>query len=183
MRKKSKITSAESQEFRQAMRDVKPLSHNKVKLSQPKRVRRPISKKVESDQVWSTGESTPPPEVNGEDSIEFKQLGVHDKILRKLSKGQYNIEAVLDLHGMTVATAKPALTNFLLKCLQKHIRVALIIHGKGHHSGKPVLKNKLNHWLRDIHAVLAFSTARARDGNRGALYVLLRDPQQEIDLE
>jgi DNA-nicking Smr family endonuclease len=53
-----------------------------------------------------------------------------------------------------------------------------IIHGKGLSSaGKlPVLKGKVDAWLRQMDAVLAFCSARRNDGGTGALYVLLKRP-------
>ena len=50
-----------------------------------------------------------------------------------------------------------------------------IIHGKGKSSeGKlPVLKGKVNAWLRQWDQVLAFCSARPNDGGTGAVYVLL----------
>lgn len=51
-----------------------------------------------------------------------------------------------------------------------------IVHGKGNgsrHRG-PVLKQKLNYWLRQRDEVLAFCSARPVDGGTGAVYVLLR---------
>lgn len=38
----------------------------------------------------------------------------------------------------------------------------------------PVLKQKVNLWLRQRQDVLAFCSALRRDGGTGALYVLLR---------
>jgi DNA-nicking Smr family endonuclease len=54
-----------------------------------------------------------------------------------------------------------------------------IIHGKGHgsHQRKPVLKGKVDHWLRQRRDVLAFCSARQADGGTGAVYVLLRRPR------
>ena len=96
-----------------------------------------------------------------------------NKILRKLSKGQYTIEAKLDLHGMTVAQARAAVTEFIGFHHQHGERVLLIIHGKGYQGRMPKLKNALNQWLRQAAPVLAFCSAMPGDGNRGAVYVLL----------
>jgi DNA-nicking Smr family endonuclease len=54
--------------------------------------------------------------------------------------------------------------------------VVRIIHGKGKSSeGKlPVLKGKVNSWLRQKGEVLAFCSARPNDGGTGAVYVLLK---------
>jgi DNA-nicking Smr family endonuclease len=51
-----------------------------------------------------------------------------------------------------------------------------IIHGKGHgsHQKRPVLKQYVNHWLRQRDEVLAFCSARQVDGGTGAVYVLLK---------
>jgi DNA-nicking Smr family endonuclease len=52
-----------------------------------------------------------------------------------------------------------------------------IIHGKGKRSRNnkgPVIKTKVNHWLRQRDDVLAFCSARPIDGGTGAIYVLLR---------
>ena len=51
-----------------------------------------------------------------------------------------------------------------------------IVHGKGRGSGQrgPVLKQKVNRWLRQWDTVLAFVSTRQVHGGTGALYVLLR---------
>ena len=55
-------------------------------------------------------------------------------------------------------------------------RCVRIVHGKGLSSeGKlPVLKVKVNSWLRQKDDVLAFCSARPQDGGTGAVYVLLK---------
>ena len=97
-------------------------------------------------------------------------------MLRKLRRGQFQIGPALDLHGMTVATAREALTRFLHAARREGRSCVRIIHGKGNgsrHRG-PVLKLKINHWLRQRDEVLAFCSARPVDGGTGAIYVLLR---------
>ena len=53
-----------------------------------------------------------------------------------------------------------------------------IIHGKGMRSGPrgPVLKQVVNTLLRRTSLVVAFASARARDGGTGATLVLLARP-------
>ncbi len=50
------------------------------------------------------------------------------------------------------------------------------MHGKGHGSlhKLPVLKTKVQGWLRQRDEVLAFCSARPVDGGTGAVYVLLK---------
>ena len=88
--------------------------------------------------------------------------------------GQYTVEAKLDLHGMIVVEARETLARFLIECHRKGIRRVLIIHGKGRAHHHPILKNKLNHWLRQFNDILAFCSAKSKEGGTGALYVLLK---------
>jgi DNA-nicking Smr family endonuclease len=57
-------------------------------------------------------------------------------------------------------------------------RCVLVVHGRGRSSeSEPVLKEALLEWLAEPPAserVLAFTSARGRDGGVGATYVLLR---------
>jgi DNA-nicking Smr family endonuclease len=112
--------------------------------------------------------------VKGDDFIEFSRPGIQHKILRKMRKGQYTIEATLDMHGMTVLEAQQALSRFMRDCHYKGICHVLMIHGKGRSHHHPALKNQLNHWLRQSLDVLAFCSAQVKNGSTGALYVLLR---------
>ncbi|MET0035007.1 MAG: Smr/MutS family protein [Candidatus Thiodiazotropha lotti] len=49
----------------------------------------------------------------------------------------------------------------------------------GRQAGRqPILKHKLNIWLRQRDDVLAFTSAPRRDGGTGAAYVLLRNPDK-----
>jgi DNA-nicking Smr family endonuclease len=176
MAKKPEISNNDKAEFREAMRDVKPLSHTKVHStpSIPKRRIRASSHDEEnSNTLFPFSDYEKLDSVGKEDLLEFIRPGMDYKILRKLRQGQYNIEAVLDLHGMNITTAREALGQFLLHCQRNGVRHVLMIHGKGYNN-KAILKNKLNHWLRQTEYVLAFRSANPRDGAAGALYVLLR---------
>lgn len=176
MAKKTEISSNDKTTFREAMRDVKPLSHTKIHstIPVPKRRIQPSSHDEEkSDSVFPFSDYEKLDSVSKEDLLEFIRPGIDYKILRKLRQGQYNIEAVLDLHGMNVIEAREALGQFLLHCQRNGVKHVLMIHGKGH-GNKAILKNKLNHWLRQTEYVLAFRSAKPREGGGGALYVLLR---------
>jgi DNA-nicking Smr family endonuclease len=96
--------------------------------------------------------------------------------MRMLARGKYSIQAEIDLHGMTVAEAKPRLANFIERCARNGELCIRIVHGKGLGSGRrgPVLKRHVNRWLRQWESVLAFVSARQVDGGTGAVYVLLR---------
>lgn len=159
--------------FYQTVTGVKPLKQEKVRLASPllnQQTR--ISKEIAT---FNFRESQEIDAVFSESYLSYKQASVSNKTLRKLRKGQYNVAAVLDLHGLTVEEARQAVEHFLQDCLANRLRVVLIIHGKGHHSQMPILKNKLNLWLREVKEVLAFCGATPTHGSRGAMYVLLKN--------
>jgi DNA-nicking Smr family endonuclease len=120
------------------------------------------------------GEAGDPELASGEELV-FAREGVQNGLLRKLRRGQYRVQAEIDLHGLTVPEAKEELRSFLAHALEHHFRCVRIIHGKGLRSGHrgPVLKGAVSSVLRRVGPVLAYVSARQVDGGTGALYVLL----------
>ena len=99
-------------------------------------------------------------------------------VLRKLKRGQFAIEAEIDLHGLGRHAAHDALAPVpATTACCRGLRCVRVIHGKGLRSGPggPVLKHVVNHWLRKFENVAAFASARPVDGGTGAVYVLLAD--------
>ena len=96
--------------------------------------------------------------------------------MRRLARGSFSVQAEIDLHGMTVAEAKPALQEFISQSVLRGGSCVRVVHGKGLGSGErgPVLKSKVNAWLRRWDDVLAFVSTRQVHGGTGAVYVLLR---------
>lgn len=116
------------------------------------------------------------------DSDEFIEGSVHGfdpNVMRKLRAGDFLVQAHLDLHGLTRDEAKARLEAFLQKSRIDGHRCVLVITGRGLHSEDqiPVLKAGVQQWLsrgKQHKQVLAFCTARPKDGGAGAVYVLLR---------
>ena len=179
MKKKPDITEQDLNIFHSAVKGVKRIRTDKIPISppRPQATKKARRKETETHSV-ELNEMIDLPSVGSEESITYHQSGISHKTLRNLRKGQYNVEAVLDLHGMTINDAKTAVNTFLRQCISDKIRVVLLIHGKGR-SKQPILNNKLNHWLRGLTAVLAFCSASSSHGSRGAMYVLLRNMQRE----
>ncbi|OGT42957.1 MAG: hypothetical protein A3F13_08040 [Gammaproteobacteria bacterium RIFCSPHIGHO2_12_FULL_40_19] len=176
MPKKPKISQEDIHIFQHATKGTRPLIQGKVRLTKPHSTRPFIPHQpYTNEDAITLDESSYVPAVSGQEYIAYKHASVPHKTLRKLKKGQYNVEAFLDLHGMSVEKARIAVANFLQQCLAQELRVALIIHGKGRQSQPPILKNKLNHWLRQLSIVLAFSAAPAAQGGSGATIILLKN--------
>jgi DNA-nicking Smr family endonuclease len=102
-------------------------------------------------------------------------------VFRRLRRGQYRVEAEIDLHGLTAQHAQAALRDFLGVCLQHRARVVRVIHGLGLRSGNrgPVLKLLVSSYLHRVGNVLAFASAREVDGGSGAILVLLAMKQHQ----
>ena len=109
-------------------------------------------------------------------ALRFHRQHVGKRTMRKLQRGGFSVQAEIDLHGMTVAEAKPRLSEFIESCAREGKLCVRVVHGKGRGSGArgPVLKQKVNRWLRQWDAVLAFVSTRQVRGGTGAIYVLLR---------
>lgn len=170
----------EAQEFRDAVRDVKPLPPRE---SAPLEKRKPPARArfTAADRAAVLVESLQG--LDGEitdtgDEISFRRDGVQDGVLRKLKRGEYRVEDVCDLHGLRVDEAKAALREFLAEVLGRRLRCVRVIHGKGKGSGPrgPVLKTAVNMILRKTAPVIAFTSARRIDGGTGAINVLLSPP-------
>jgi DNA-nicking Smr family endonuclease len=114
-----------------------------------------------------------------EEYTEGARLGLDPRLLTRLRRGEFAVQAHIDLHGMIQADARTALEGFVVDSVRKGLRAVLVVHGRGLRSpgGTPVLKHAAAQWLSHGHMggyVLAFATARPADGGAGAMYVLLR---------
>lgn len=181
MPRKTKINQEDIDAFQDAVAGTIPLKQKNTRISPPAKryIRRKPQTNYAEESPFIFYDNSSTAEVSGEEFITYKQSGVSNKTLRKLRKGQYNVDVRLDLHGMTVDEAKAAVDSLLQQCVRNGLRVALIIHGKGHHSQMPILKNKLNQWLREIDIVLAFCSAAPIHGSRGAMYILVKRSTEE----
>lgn len=117
-----------------------------------------------------------PERLGQEDSFSYTAEGIQKNAIKKLRSGVYGLDATLDLHGLSSNEAKTRLLQFLHRSQLNGYRCVHIIHGKGYRSQDkyPILKNKINLWLRQHQDVQAFCSAKPRDGGPGAAYVLLR---------
>jgi DNA-nicking Smr family endonuclease len=110
--------------------------------------------------------------------IEGTGYNVPLSIARRLHRGDFSIQAHVDLHGLRVDDAKKTFEEFLNWAVTTGKRGVLIVHGRGLSSpSEPILKNKVKEWLTRgpwRKWVVAYSSARKCDGGAGATYVLLR---------
>ena len=163
--------------FRKAADGARPLKQDRRGPFRKRRKPVPQSRRHDDQVVLASLLSDDfSPDIETGEELLFVRTGIQQRVLRKFRRGQYAIEAELDLHGYTVAEARETVSRFLHHMRAAGKRCVRIVHGKGLSSeGKlPVLKVKVNSWLRQKDDVLAFCSARPQDGGTGAVYVLLK---------
>jgi len=116
-----------------------------------------------------------PAEVEIGDELIFARPDITRKVMRRLRRGQFAIQAEIDLHNMTREEARAALKTFIAEALAHRANCVRVIHGKGLGSGPrgPVIKNGVNRWLRRWDSVAAFCSTQPQHGGTGAVDVLL----------
>jgi DNA-nicking Smr family endonuclease len=119
--------------------------------------------------------------------------GLNRRETQKFSRGNVEIDGRIDLHGMSVARARPALLHFIEASRDLGRRTVLVITGKGAspftrhtlHSAdyyhaperQGILRAELSQWLHErefARHVIGFQPAHPRHGGGGAFYLRLR---------
>jgi DNA-nicking Smr family endonuclease len=169
--------------FNDAMADVNKISRTKCPAASPPVLKPP----------------TPEPDLEYESVLRLKNLVSHGTgfvvsltpeyiegidntvnpvIAHRLHRGDFSIQAHIDLHGLGAEAARENFNGFLHQSIAAGKNAVLVIHGRGLSSpAEPVLKSKVYQWLTSSpwHKwVVAFTSARLCDGGAGATYVLLR---------
>jgi len=113
---------------------------------------------------------------------------------RRMRRGRVEVEARLDLHGLTSARAREALLGFLGRAQAGGLRCVLVITGKGAGAhaldrlryepfdpeARPlpgVLRRAFSRWMGEpefARLVSGYAPAHRRHGGDGAFYVMVR---------
>jgi DNA-nicking Smr family endonuclease len=176
------VADDERQLFERAVADVRPLEHDQRRPASSTRAPVPLSDR--DKEVLQHLDALVAGDLDFElhDSDEFAEgsvPGLDPRVLSRLRGGEFARQADLDLHGTTAESARALVERFVVDSHARGLRCLRIVHGRGRNSpgGVAVLKQSLPRWLQRgpaRHLVLAWSTARPRDGGAGASYVLLR---------
>lgn len=159
---------------------------------------RPLPKKAQPDmrapdpipmfQVGQKARTTVPehrPLKTNADRLRSDPVSMDAKSFGKMKRGKLVPEDRIDLHGMTLDQAHPALARFVLTSHSRGLRLVLVITGKGQREDlydsmprrRGVLKSQVPQWLRlppVAQAVLQVTEAHRKHGGGGAYYVYLR---------
>ncbi len=119
------------------------------------------------------------------DRLNSAPVQMDKRSFSKMKRGKMKPEGRIDLHGMTLDRAHPALIRFILSAQASGKRLVLVITGKGKRSEEDgpiprprgVLRHQVPAWLTSppmAQAVLQISPAHISHGGEGAYYVYLR---------
>ena len=155
-----------------AMRETKPLPG------------RSVAKPVRPVKVAKEGASHAPPPRAPAQTGDGKELsakataGIDRRTADRFLRGNMEIDAKLDLHGMTQTEAHAALDAFLDRAIARGFRCVIVVTGKGSRRGETgVLRTAVPRWLNQVRhrdQILSFAPAQPKHGGEGAIYILLR---------
>lgn len=171
---------AEAEVFLREVADVTPLRPTGRREPET-RHRTPRARQRERDEQEALAQSLSD-EIGIEQLLEvdeqlsFRRAGVGLEALARLRRGEWTVQAQLDLHGQRTDGAREQVVWFIGQAHRHGLRCVRVIHGKGLGSEgrQPVLKEKVPRWLHQQQEVIAFCQAPPFAGGSGALLVLLR---------
>ncbi|MGB1311385.1 MAG: Smr/MutS family protein [Leucothrix sp.] len=127
-----------------------------------------------SDMLSDSGEME---KVMAETVLSYCQIGIQNRLFRKLRQGKLLTTEELDLHGLSLKQAKQVLLDFIQLAYPMEGCCVCIVHGKNNRSQAgqaPVMKQHVNYWMQQHPRVLAFHSAQPRDGGTGSIYAILK---------
>lgn len=162
-----------------------PLKKDPVLPEKPKPKVRKVSVEHEPLQPFRIGQTARTSVSHKADTAAKSPIHMDKKQFRRMVRGKMSPDARIDLHGMTLAQAHPALNRFIHDNHARGARLVLVITGKGKsgddHGPIPVrqgvLRHQVPHWLTMpplAHLILQVTPAHQSHGGGGAFYVYLR---------
>jgi DNA-nicking Smr family endonuclease len=178
-RRKRALSEEERTLWESVAKQIKPLRRR------PRAPKAPIEEHSVTTKSASSAKSSPaarPAKIARPDKPPVPPLAPLGRRERsQLSRGRKEIDARLDLHGMTQTRAHRALLAFLQRANSDDLRFVLVITGKGRTLGpeseRGVLRRQVPEWLNlpEFRAlVVGFEEAHIGHGGEGALYVRVR---------
>lgn len=179
------MSNSDSDFFLQQMADVTPLKQDAITTpsTNAKNALSNFYKQQSSKQVSLLNDALTNTQVTfiaPDDYISFKSPGLQSGVFKNLRLAKYDIDAKIELQGLSIKEAQDTLINELTQCHRRNIRVVLIKHGVGKENTEQPAKMKsyVNAWLVHFPFVLGFHTAQTHHGGYGAVYVLLSKNEQ-----
>ncbi len=168
--------------FSQAMKDVRtiPQHSNRVRSKRETSLVSYTGRDSEEDRLLQNilADGNAINVTNLPEYMEGYAEGVSPLVMEKLRDGEFSVQQVIDLHGLSIESARETFEYFLSEAIRKNLKCIKVIHGRGLKSKRaPIIKDYLKTWIiRAMHRkwVTAFSNAVMAEGGPGATYILLR---------
>lgn len=172
MKNKHPLDQEELQLFRASVVGTKKLRQDTVLPSKPALKTRQIApRRLLQEQVDASFYFSDEfqPQLDDEGPRRYLRPGYSPFELKKLRRGDYVPDLLLDLHGLTQLQAKQELGALIAACRREHVHCACIMHGHG----KQILKQQTPLWLAQHPDILAFHQAPKEWGGNAAVLVLI----------
>ncbi|MCL1076902.1 endonuclease SmrB [Parashewanella spongiae] len=164
-----KTDNNEFDSFADLMKGVKPIPQDKVHFKHSKKSKKVLELNEQKIHVDSYFSDTYHPLLPSEGPMRWKQDGVDSFELKRLRRGDYIPELLLDLHGLRQSEAKLEIAALIQACVKQRVNCCSIMHGYG----TGILKQKVPSWLAQHPKVLAFHQASKEWGSDAALLILI----------
>ncbi|MGS2720516.1 endonuclease SmrB [Paraglaciecola aestuariivivens] len=163
--------------FKQAFNDVAPLRQDKIPpqrhsskhnwaLNQKNRQAQAQIKQAVAAFEFSDGYEG---YFNLEQALSYVKPGYDSHEVKRLRRGDYVPDLILDLHGLKKDQAKLEIAALIHAAQKQHVYCVSIMHGKGTYA----LKKSIPNWLVQHPSVLGFHQAPKEWGGQAALLVLI----------
>lgn len=193
-RRQRSLDEADLEVWKQVTRTLRPMRPDVVPTTVPDPEalpKKPLPPVPEPRQPFRLGTQAKPQTATHDlvpplsDRLAAQPLRMDARTFGKMKRGKISPDSRIDLHGMTLAQAHPALIRFILNAQSHGHRMVIVITGKGRDrrddgpipAPRGLLRHNVPLWLSRpplAACVLQVTDAHHRHGGSGALYVYLR---------
>lgn len=179
MTKKSRISDHDADMFRELVEGITPLKQDKIQLKASSSKQKPTelqqqqnsSKQASAEFHFSDGFEA---HFEQQHTLKYVKPGADSHEVKRLRRGEYPPELILDLHGYKRQDAKLEIAALIHEAQKRHHHCVCIVHGLGN----MILKKAVPSWLVQHPAILGFHQAPLEWGGNGAILVLIELPRE-----
>ena len=155
--------------FSALIEGIKPIEQNKRHFRAPLKTKQEFEEKERQIHADSYFSDTYQPLLPVTGPMRWLKSGAESLELKRLRRGDYVPDLLLDLHGYRQSEAKLELAALLQACVKQQSQCCCVMHGYG--SG--ILKQQVPMWLAQHPQVVAFHQAPKEWGGDAALLILI----------
>ncbi len=166
--------------FQQTFGEIRKIKQDKIQ-PQPVRNKQKIALDIEKRinqkaSFYFSDNFVPDLSQNG--PLQYVQAGFSKDLAKRIRRGDYYPDFILDLHGLKRESAKLEIAALIQAAVEEQVRCICIVHGLG----TGILKQKTPHWLVQHPSIAAFHQAPLEWGGQGAILALVDLGDDELKL-